>query len=105
MVYNLTLVKKKAFIMDHQKYIKLICASVKVSAESARYNAGMSGSWGDGGASDMESRLKHWLDGVNFALTGKTELYHHIIDKFEAENDPEYQKYLQLKEKFEKKLS
>lgn len=87
----------------NQKHIDVVKKAVKTSAESARYNAGMGGEWGDRGAGQMEERLQYWLDGIAYATTGKTEKYDHIISQYEKEKDPEYQTYLELKEKFEKK--
>ena len=87
----------------NQKHIDLIKKAVSKSAETARYNAGMGGEWGDRGAGQSEERLKYWLDGIAYATTGNTELYDHIISQHLKESDPDYQKYLELKEKFEKK--
>lgn len=87
---------------DSSQLIEKIKSTVKQSAETARENAGYAGSWGDGGASQMEEKLKHWLDGFRFAQTGQTEVYKHLVDQFKKERDPDYQKWLELKEKFGK---
>ena len=94
--------------MDNQSEIndqraRLIESAVRTSAENARDSAGFSGGWGDGGAGAMTEKLNAWLDGYNFAKTGKTLMYYHIIEEHERMIDPDYQKYLELKKKFETK--
>lgn len=88
----------------NQKHVDTIIKLVLKSAESTRYNAAMGGEWGDGGANRIEERLNNWLDGIKYATTGKTQLYCEIIDQLEKEDDHEYQKYLELKKKFETSL-
>ena len=88
-------------MLTQQEQIKLITQVIEDSAKSSRESAGFSGSWGDNGAAMMEAYLVYWLDGVNFATTGITKQYGHILDKYERENDPDYQQYLALKKKFE----
>ena len=83
--------------------VKLIAAikqAVKSNAHTAKEDAGYSGSWGDGGASAMISKLDAWLDGIEFAKTGVTELYSHIAARYEKELDPEYVEYIRLQSKF-----
>lgn len=89
--------------MDPEKVKSEIIKRVKKSAEKRRYDAGMAGSHGDNGARRSEERLEYWVDGIFFAQTGKTEKYKDLVKQIENENDPEYQKYLELKEKFEGK--
>lgn len=72
-------------------------------AEQARDNAGYAGSHGDGGASHQEECLRVWLDGINFAMTGKTQLYKEILKKRDLGRDPDYSQYLLLKARFEGK--
>ena len=50
-----------------------------------------------------KSNLEYWLDGIRFAQTGNTEKYSEIVDEHKKQQDPEYQQYLKLKEKFESK--
>lgn len=88
--------------MNSEKIKSEIIKRVTESAERRRYNAGMSGSWGDNGASDSEEKLEYWVDGIFFAQTGKTEKYKELVQKIENDADPEYHEYLRLKEKFEK---
>lgn len=80
--------------------LELICSIVKRSAARARDDASFGGRHDDSGASGMESRLDAFLDGVNFATTGESKLYNHILIEHEKKLDPEYQEYLRLKEKF-----
>ena len=80
--------------------IKHIEQIVREGAKEARLDAALGGSMGDGGASDSESRLKYWLDGVAFATTGKTTVYNHIAREYNQSQDPEYALFLRLKEKF-----
>lgn len=84
------------------KLLKFIKESVARSASAARDDAGYGGRMDDGGASNMEERLKYWLDGIKFASTGDTEVYSSIAKRLEKETDPEYEDYKRLKEKFEK---
>jgi len=85
------------------EYVEKIVDAVLESAARARTNAGYSGSHSDGGAHQSIERLKGFLNGVHFQATGVLldEGYKAIIDKAIREADPEYQKYLELKAKFE----
>lgn len=74
--------------------IELIRNTLNANASERKNDAALAGSWGDGGASKMLSEFDFWLDGVNFALTGNTVKYNHIIEQHNRENDPEYQQYL-----------
>lgn len=85
-----------------QQVVSRIEAAVKTSAHNARENAAYAGSFGDGGASQMEDKLKYWLDGIRFAQTGETESYKSMVEQFKREQDPEYQTWLKLNEKFGK---
>lgn len=85
-----------------QQLIAKIESAVKTSAHNARENAAYGGSMGDGGAHHMEDKLKHWLDGIKFAQTGVTETYKSMVEQFKREQDPDYQTWLTLNEKFGK---
>ena len=87
--------------MNIEQKLGLINSAVAKSCKALREDAALSGSWDDGGASRSEEKLKAFNDGVTFALTGVTQLYGHIIKKYELEHNSEYQEYLRLKEKFE----
>lgn len=82
--------------------IEEISKSVRAAAHDVRENAGLSGEYHDGGAGEMLNKLDAWLDGITFARTGKTALYNHLVVEISRKTDPEYQKYLELKKKFEK---
>lgn len=90
--------------MNKEYIINSVKSAVNSSASSARYNAGMGGKWGDGGASAMEEKLEYWLDGIKFAQseTNETHKYKHIVEKLEKLADPDYEIYMRLKDKFEK---
>lgn len=57
-----------------------------------------SGSMSDGGASRKREDLKLWLSGVRQEVPKQ---YAQLANKFESKKDAEYQKYLELKKKFE----
>ena len=86
--------------MTKEEIIKLIKSTVEESAKNSAENAAYAGSHHDGGASRMLTDFTIWVDGVEFATTGKTKQYGHIVDKAEKMADVEYQEYLRLKEKF-----
>lgn len=69
-------------------------------AQTQRDNAGMSGSHHDGGASTIEGMITTWLDGAQ----GQLPSVYPLVDmhkQWVRESDPEYQKYLELKKRFE----
>ena len=80
--------------------IELIKVAIAKSAHSARENASYSGTWGDGGAAAAEERLQVWLDGINYANTGVTNVYGDLLKREVERLDPEYAEYLRLKDKF-----
>lgn len=84
------------------KLAKEIENVVVTSAGKVRDDAAYGGSHGDGGASRSIELLKYWLDGIEFAKTGKTTVYKSLAQKIEQEKDPEYQEWLRLNEKFTK---
>lgn len=75
---------------------------VAKAAHQAREDAGYGGRHDDGGAGQKLNCLKYWLDGIEYAKTGKTEVYKTIATDFERSTDPDYQTYLRLQEKFGK---
>jgi hypothetical protein len=86
--------------------LEAIAKSVATSAATARLNAGYSGSHDDGGASQQLEKLRNYLEGVKTGLSGAVgegSPYAHILKKIRQEQDPDYQKYLELKAKFESK--
>jgi hypothetical protein len=88
--------KKKADLVAE------IDARVRTGAEKRRVDAGMSGSHGDGGASESIRKLEGWLDGIEFASTGNTVIYADLVQTINNDADPEYHEYQRLKQKFEK---
>lgn len=90
-------------LRDTNPKLKLIIDSVLTSAANASLNAGYSGSWSDGGASNSVNALKGFLEGYSFALGSNAGDYQEILDNHAREQDPEYQKFLELSEKFKKK--
>lgn len=87
--------------MIDKKLVDYITITVKKQAEIARYGAGMSGDRTDGGAAEMERHLTFWLHGVYQQIPSQ---YDNIVDAYEKqqlkENDPDYQLFLTLKEKY-----
>lgn len=87
---------------NQQTYTEYISKVVRESAEDLKQNAALAGMPGDGGAHAMLERLDTWMDGIRFCYTGESKVYKHLIDKYDQMNDPDYEKYLKLKERFEK---
>jgi len=73
--------------------IKKIMDLVLDAARQARESAGLSGSWGDGGASVLEAQVKFYNYGKRGVIPDEWKTH---TDKA----DPEYATYLRLKEKF-----
>lgn len=86
--------------MNIESRLNIINTVVSRGIDQARENAKHDGSWGDGGAGEIERKLRAFNDGVTFALTGVSELYGHILRKHDLEQDKEYQEYLRYKKKF-----
>ena len=111
-----------------KKTLNEISKKISQVAAKKRLDAGYSGEWGDGGASNLEKELEFFKLGVSNAM----DMYLHLVDmlpnkheavklvtmdnirNFEIEipkswegyflkDDAEYQKYLELKNKFEGK--
>jgi len=85
--------------MNKQQIIDEVKKSVTQAATKARDDAGYAGSFGDGGEHQMEEKPKGWLDGIQFAENGKTEVYKATVKRLEEESDPEYQQFKLLQEK------
>lgn len=88
--------------MEQQELMTEIKKAVTESFEQRRANAGWSGSHGDNGAAKAERELNFWLDGIEFARTGETQVYQEIVQQLKNDRDPEYHEYQRLKKKFEK---
>lgn len=88
--------------LDRQTYTEYVCKTIREAAEKIKREAALFGERGDGGAHVILDRLDYWTDGIRFCCTGESEVYGHLIKEYDNARDPEYQKYLELKQKFEK---
>lgn len=89
--------------MLQDEKIKYIEKTVSESCDKSDHDAALYGRHSTN-SDRYKERLEYFLDGIRFQRTGKTIMYGHIIDKAILEQDSEYQKYLELKKKFEKVL-
>ena len=71
---------------------------ILVNAEQMRTDAAMGGEMGDGGASRLEEQVKFYKQGWEGHFPNEWETYRR---QYNRENDPEYETYLRLKDKFE----
>ena len=78
-------------------HIETIIRKVLAAAEEARTNAGYSGSWGDGGAAQMEAEVQFYRAGQAQEIPRSWMKY---ATEAEQEADPEHAEYLRLKKKF-----
>lgn len=67
-------------------------------ADNLEMNAAYSGSMSDSGASRKRENLEFWISGIRQDVPKQ---YAQLSDEFERKKDPEYEKYLELKKKFE----
>lgn len=67
-------------------------------AAGKAYNAGMSGSWGDGGASSFIDSVRAWVDGLENRIP--TEFDDLLHEHLKAKNPDEYAEFLRLQEKY-----
>ena len=84
--------------MLDKELVNYIEKRVNDLADDLEMNAAYGGSMSDGGASRNRENLKFWLSGVR---QGIPKQYAQLAEEFESRKDPEYQKYLELKKKFE----
>jgi hypothetical protein len=82
-----------------QEFLNYVSGRLRSEAYNARENAGWSGSYGDGGASSIESSIEMYEKGFRKEIP---EGWKEYLEDFEKSKDPEYSKYIQLKNKFEK---
>jgi hypothetical protein len=87
-------------LIHSDRNLKALYDAVVSSAAERSLNAGYSGAWNDGGASQSVHEFKNFLDGVQYANGGKAGKYQELLDNLRRAEDPEYKKYLALKEKF-----
>lgn len=88
-------------LLNSDPMLRAISDRIVSSAAKARLDAGYAGSMGDGGATEKVTKFLIFLDGYSYAKGFKAGCYQSIIDQIEKEKDLEYQKYLELKKKFE----
>lgn len=72
--------------------------AMEVEAHNRRENAGYSGSWGDGGARDLQEKVECWKAGLEGRIPDALKKF---FTDFEKSRDPQYTEYLRLKERFE----
>ena len=84
--------------MINVELVNYIEKRVNDLADDLEMNAAYSGSMSDGGASRKRENLEFWLSGVRQDVPKQ---YAQLVKEFESKKDPEYQKYLELKKKFE----
>lgn len=80
---------------DHQGFVVYALSN----AYNRRENAAFAGSHGDGGCAEIVRELTIWIDGLNGASpsTGTLAV---VKQRFDRDNDSDYQTYLELKKKF-----
>ena len=76
-----------------------IISWVKKEAQNRRDNGGYAGRWDDGGASALERELEAYQAGMSGTVPSSWDF---ITTRLQNQ-DPEYQEYLRLSEKFGKK--
>lgn len=74
-----------------------IMSWIRAEIDIRRHNAGMSGSWSDGGASELEKKLDVYASAIQGLVP---QAWQGIVDRYMAETDAEYQEYLRLEKKF-----
>lgn len=97
-----------------KKTIKEIQDKIKKVAADRRTDAGYAGSMSDGGASKLEAELDTFIDGFTASIQMCAEYSQlppdigvkpiEVPKRWQAlfrDDDPEYQMYLKLKEKFQ----
>lgn len=84
--------------MLDKELVNYIEKRVNDIADDLEMNAAYSGSMSNRGASRKRENLEFWLSGVRQDVPKQ---YAQLANEFERKKDPEYQKYLELKKKFE----
>lgn len=75
--------------------IKKLTEIILEEANRKESNAAFNGGMNDGGAGRLREQVQFFIHGYNLSIPPEWK-------KFKDQLDPEYQKYLQLKKKFEK---
>ncbi len=88
------------FHRGSDKLINSIIDKVAFQATEAYLDAAYGGRHDDGGSGAMQDKLKAFLDGINYELTGKTEVYSNMLDEIKKEQDSDWREYQRLLKKF-----
>jgi uncharacterized protein YehS (DUF1456 family) len=91
------------FQKGSDKVVNNIIDQVVVDATERYLGAAYGGRHDDGGSSVVQEKLKSFLDGINYAKTGKSEIYSSIIEQYNKKQDAEWAEYQRLVKKFGKK--
>ena len=83
--------------MMTMKYAKQIEQAVRDEAAQLRQDAGYAGEWGDRGATELLDQLEAWLAGLRGEVP---KVFKAVADTIHKKNDPDWQTYLRLKNKF-----
>lgn len=70
---------------------------MEIEAQRRIEYAGGNGEMGDRGARELRKRLDYWLMGIAQGIPREFKQYE---EEYKNQQDPEYQEYLRLKEKF-----
>jgi len=79
-------------------YIDNVIAHLENEAKQLEIGAAYGGSWGDGGASEIRKAIYYYKCGMNGTIPVKwVPLHDHFV---KVGIDPDYQKYMELKDKY-----
>ena len=97
----------KEYTMPVNAQLDVLIDLVITKCAQKSLDAGFSGSWSDGGARADFDALKKFVAGYIWAYSreyGRDNIPHHEYNKmladYQKQNDPDYQQYLKLKERF-----
>lgn len=79
--------------------VTLLVEALRARAEKAREDAAHSGAHNDGGARELEREVNVWLAGRAWALPALST-WHEVAAQVAARQDPEWETYKRLHEKF-----
>lgn len=78
--------------------IEVVLKKILDAAEKKRLDAGMGGAWNDGGASELERQVEIFRCGMEEVIP---QIWMEYAKEIRNAADPEWEKYQQLKKKFE----
>lgn len=81
---------------DNNSQIHQLLKIILAEADRLEESAAASGGWGSGGTDRLREQVKYYKYGMNCSIPSEWKSY-------QVQLDPEYQKYLELKKKFESK--